>query len=56
VVQENAWYVIPVKAFVPNRSLQLHRSGDAGGPYEKYREAWGLMTSEERIRLAKNGR
>jgi hypothetical protein len=56
VVQENAWYVIPVKAFVPNRSLQLHPSGDAGGPYEKYREAWGLMTSEERIRLAKNGR
>ena len=56
VVQENAWYVIPVKAFAPHRSLQLHPSSRAGGPYEKCREAWGLMTSEERIRLAKNGR
>jgi PD-(D/E)XK nuclease superfamily protein len=56
VVQENAWYVIPVKAFVPYRSLQLHPSGDKSGPYEKYREAWGLMTSEERIRLANNGK
>jgi hypothetical protein len=56
VVQENAWYVIPVKSFVPYRSLRLHPSGDKSGPYEKYREAWGLMTSEERIRLAKNGK
>jgi hypothetical protein len=56
VVHENAWYVIPVKAFAPHRSLQLHPSSVGGGPYEKYREAWGLMTSEERIRLAKNGK
>jgi PD-(D/E)XK endonuclease len=54
VVQENVWYVIPVKAFAPHRSLQLHPTN--GGPYEKYREAWGLMTSEERIRLRKSGK
>jgi hypothetical protein len=56
VVQENAWYVIPVKAFAPHRSLQLHPSGGKSGQYEKYREAWGLMTSEERMRIAKNGK
>jgi PD-(D/E)XK endonuclease len=56
VVQEDAWYVIPVKAYAPHRSLQLHPSGGKGGPYEKYREAWGLMTSEERMRVAKNGK
>jgi hypothetical protein len=55
-VHENAWYVIPVKAFVPHRSLQLHPTRSAGGRYEKYREAWGVMTSEERIRLREIGK
>jgi hypothetical protein len=53
VVHADAWYVIPVKAFAPHRSLRLHRSGEKNGRYDKYREAWGLMTSEERRRLAK---
>ena len=55
IVHKDAWYVIPVKAFVPHRSLQLHPCG-GHGLYEKYREAWGLMTSEGRIRMAKNGK
>jgi hypothetical protein len=39
-VQENAWYVIPVKAFVTYRSLQRHPSGNnKNNPYEKCREA-----------------
>jgi hypothetical protein len=44
VVPENAWFVIPVRAFVPLRSVHVYPAGTPdGGRYEKYREAWWLM-------------
>jgi len=44
IVPEDVWYVIPVRAFTPHKTLQLfpHRSNRAGR-YEKYREAWCLL-------------
>ena len=44
IVPEDAWFVIPVRAFVPLRNLLVYPLGSAhGGRYEKYREAWWLM-------------
>lgn len=44
VVPENTWFVIPVRAFVPLRSVHVYPAGTAdGGRYEKYREAWWLL-------------
>ncbi len=44
IVAENAWYVIPVRAFTPRMRLQFYPSGcKKGGLYEQYREAWDLM-------------
>ena len=43
VVPEDAWYVIPVKAFAPRRNLWLYPRGAHAGQYEKYREAWELL-------------
>ncbi len=43
VVLENAWYVIPVKAFAPRRHLWLYPRGEHAGQYEQYREAWELL-------------
>ena len=44
IVPEDAWFVIPVKAFIPHKTLQLFpRQSPRTGPYEKYREAWRLL-------------
>jgi hypothetical protein len=44
VVPENAWFVIPVRAFVPRKSLRVYPAGDGRvSRYEVYREAWELM-------------
>jgi hypothetical protein len=46
IVAEDAWYVIPVAAFVPRTMIALYPSGSKkrnSGRYEKYREAWALM-------------
>jgi len=46
IVVEDAWYVIPVAAIAPRRSLKLYPSGcrkKNSGRHEKYREAWELM-------------
>jgi hypothetical protein len=44
IVPEDTWFVIPVRAITPYRSLHVFplRTPD-GGRYEKYREAWWLM-------------
>jgi hypothetical protein len=45
VVPENAWFLIPVEAFAPRKSLRLYPRGDPRGRmYGRFREAWGLMT------------
>jgi len=44
IVPEDAWFVIPVRAFTPRKSVRVYPRGDArSGRYEKYREAWCLM-------------
>lgn len=44
VVPEDAWFVIPVEAFAPRKSLRLYPRGDPRGTmYGRFREAWGLM-------------
>jgi hypothetical protein len=49
IVVEDAWYVIPIRAFAPRKVLKFYPSGIKGkscGQYERYREAWELMKEE----------
>jgi hypothetical protein len=51
LVAENAWYVVPVKAFARRKNLRFYPSGSkTGGIYEQYREAWDLMRPKTRRR------
>jgi len=44
IVLEDTWFVIPVQAFTPHRSLYVYPREQARiGPYEKYCEAWYLL-------------
>jgi hypothetical protein len=44
IVPEDAWYVIPVRAFTPRKSIHVYARGDSrSGLYGQYREAWCLM-------------
>ena len=44
IVPEDGWFVIPVTAFTPRRSIRVYPRGDARtGQYGQYREAWCLM-------------
>ncbi|MGA9967535.1 MAG: hypothetical protein WBQ10_20220, partial [Terriglobales bacterium] len=48
IVPLDIWYVIPVKAFTPRKCLRFYPEDEGSlGRYEKYREAWWLMTGEE---------
>jgi PD-(D/E)XK endonuclease len=49
IVADDAWYVIPIRAFAPRTQLKFYPSGNKkGGLYEKYREAWHLMKAESK--------
>ena len=44
IVPENAWYVLPVRAFVPHKWLSFYpQNPHSKGRFEPYREAWDLM-------------
>jgi hypothetical protein len=44
IVPEDCWYVIPLKAILPRKSLRIYPEKDRRvWEYGKYREAWGLM-------------
>ena len=45
---EDAWFIIPVRAFVPRTGMNLFpkERGDVG-MYARYREAWGLLRGEK---------
>ena len=47
VICHDAWYIIPVEAFAPRTNLPLYPAPDSKrvGRYEKYREAWSLLTN-----------
>ena len=45
IIAEDAWFIIPVRAFTPLRSFSLYPRGapDGGRFFEQYREAWWLF-------------
>jgi hypothetical protein len=49
IVPEDCWYVIPLKAILPHRSLPIYPEKDPRkGRYRKYREAWELIGKNPR--------
>ena len=53
IVPLNLWYVVPVEAFEGRTMLQLNPHGPGRAKYEKFVEAWCLLASPRRARLAK---
>ena len=48
IVSRDIWYVVPVRAFTPRKNLWFYPDGSKkGAMFEKYREAWGLMTGRK---------
>ena len=48
IVSRDIWYVVPVKAVVPRKNLWFYPDGSKkGAKFEKYREAWWLMTGKK---------
>lgn len=47
IIPEDAWYLLPVRAFTPRKSLRLcarnGRPGSRPRRLERYREAWRLL-------------
>jgi hypothetical protein len=44
IVPEDCWYVIPLKAILPRKSLRIYPEDEPrAGRYGKYREAWHLI-------------
>lgn len=50
VVPENIWYIVPVEAFESRAALRFNSRGDRRSKYEKYCEAWCLLTCEPKAR------
>ena len=51
IVSRDIWYVVPVKAFVPRKNLWFYPDGSKkGAMFEKYRDAWWVMTGKKRKR------
>lgn len=48
IAHRDIWYVVPVEAFVPRKNLWFYPDGSKkGGMFEKFRDAWWLMTGEK---------
>ncbi len=48
IVSRDIWYVVPVKAFAPRKNLWFYPDGSKkGAMFEKYREAWWVMTRKK---------
>jgi hypothetical protein len=48
IVSRDIWYVVPVRAFMPRKNLWFYPDGSKkGAMFEKYREAWGIMTGKK---------
>jgi hypothetical protein len=51
IANRNIWYVVPVQAFVPRKNLWFYPDGSKkGAMFEKFRDAWWVMTRERRKR------
>ncbi len=45
IASRDIWYVVPVRAFMPRKNLWFYPDGSKkGAMFEKFREAWGIMT------------
>ena len=48
IIPKDAWYVLPVDAFAPSKSLRLYPDIECKrARWEKYREAWDLFRNQE---------
>jgi hypothetical protein len=48
IVSRDIWYVVPVREFSPRKNLWFYPDGSKkGAMFEKFREAWGLMTGRK---------
>ena len=48
IASRDIWYVVPVKAFVPRKNLWFYPDGSKkGARFEKYRDAWWVMTGKK---------
>lgn len=43
IIPEDAWYIIPVSAFAPRKTIRLNPSDPAKDCFIGYREAWQLL-------------
>jgi len=51
IVPINVWYLLPIEAFTPNKSLRLYPDIVSKNPrWEKYREAWHLLEPNQESR------
>jgi len=46
IVPENAWYIVPIHAFLGRPFLYLYPHKQSRGRYEKYLEAWCLLACD----------
>jgi len=47
VMPMDVWYIVPVEVFAGKARLHFNPRGGSRAMYEKYREAWCLLTCEE---------
>ena len=53
IVPLNIWYILPIEAFTPSKSLRLYPDIVTKNPrWEKYREAWHLLEPNQEARTA----
>jgi len=50
IVPENVWYIVPIEAFLGHSMLHFSPRGTGKARYEKYREAWCLLTCQPKAR------
>jgi hypothetical protein len=55
VIPEDAWYIIPVYAFAPSKTVRLNPRHPIRDRFARYREAWDLLTKEHLARRSKTG-
>jgi hypothetical protein len=45
IIPEDLWYVVPIAAFAKRKALRFYPHSGRKALYERYREAWCLLTS-----------
>jgi len=50
IVPENLWYIVPIESFANRKGLRFYPHNGRKALYEKYREAWCLLTCPPKAR------